>query len=178
MPVVAMFVRVFSTFAVLALAATASGCGTAPAKFDGSVYRDGKVAFRVGDVPGGWHKVDVDDAALAFRDDRGSSVLVNAQCGLKAEDIPLVALTNQLIMGTTEREYVKEEVLQFDRREARHTILRAKLDGVPLVWDIYVMKKDGCVYDLVFVAPGDRFEQGRDSFERFATGFHTLAEGS
>jgi len=167
-----------ASIAAVAFAAALNGCAGAPARFDGGVYRDGKVAFRVGDVPGEWHRVEVDDAALAYRDDRGSSVLVNGQCGLRAEDVPLVALTNQLIMGTTEREYVKEEVVQFDRREARHTILKAKLDGVPLVWDIYVMKKDGCVYDLVFVAQGERFEQGRDGFERFAAGFRALAEGS
>ncbi len=161
--------------AVFALAA-AAGCGTAPPKLEGNVYRDGKVAFQVGEVPGAWHQVDVDDAALAYRDDKGASVLINGQCNLRGTDIPLLALTNQLIMGTTEREYVKEETIQFDHREARHTILRAKLDGVPLVWDIYVMKKDGCVYDLVFVAPSDHFEQGRDGFERFASGFRT--EGS
>jgi hypothetical protein len=68
---------------------------------------------------------------------------------------------------------VKEETVPFDRREARHTVMKAKLDGVPLVWDAYVMKKNGCVYDMVYVAPPDRFEEGTAAFERFAQGFRS-----
>jgi hypothetical protein len=32
------------------------------------------------------------------------------------------------------------------------------------------MKKDGCVYDLVYVAPPARFTAGAADFERFALG--------
>jgi len=153
----------------------AIACGGPTATFESGVYRGHGVAFGVGDIPAAWHRVDVEDAALAFRDDHGSSVLVNVRCNVRADDIPLVALTNQLVMGTTDREYVKEETVQLDRREARHTVMRAKLDGVELVWDAYVMKKDGCVYDIVLVAPPDRFEQGSASFDRFAAGLHTVS---
>ena len=34
------------------------------------------------------------------------------------------------------------------------------LDGVPMAYDIFVLKKDGCVYDLVYVAPPDAAGQG------------------
>ena len=36
-----------------------------------------------------------------------------------------------------------------DGREAMHTVMSAKLDGVPKMFDAYVLKKDGCVYDFV-----------------------------
>jgi len=149
-------------------------CGAAGPTFDAGVFRGQNVAFHVGDVPGNFHRVNVDDSALGFRDDSGASIMLSGRCDLKVDDVPLVALTNQLIMGTTEREFVKEEVIPFDKREARHTVIRAKLDGVPLVWDLYVMKKNGCVYDMVYVAPPDRFESGSASFERFAEQFHTV----
>ncbi len=89
------------------------------------------------------------------------STLFDVRCGQRDDDAPLSALTGHLIMGTTEREFETEEVVPFDRREALHTVLRAKLDGVPMQYDIYVMKKDGCVFDLVYVAPPDRFAAGR-----------------
>lgn len=149
-------------------------CGASGPSFEGGVFRAPAVAFHVGEVPSDWRRVNVDDSALGFRDGRGSSILVSGRCDLKADDVPLVALTNQLIIGTTDREVVKEEVIPFDRREARHTILRAKLDGVPLVWDLYVMKKNGCVYDMVYVAPPDRFDEGSAAFEKFATQFHSV----
>jgi len=149
-------------------------CGGASTTFEGNVFHGQNVAFRVGDVPGDWRRVNVDDTALAFRDARGSSILVSGRCDLKVDDVPLIALTNQLVIGTTERELVKEETLPFDRREARHTVMKAKLDGVPLVWDAYVMKKNGCVYDMVYVAPPDRFDEGSAAFEKFATQFHSV----
>lgn len=145
--------------------------------FDNDVLRaPGGVAFRVGDVPSGWTRVKVDDSALGFHDASGASVMVDGRCDMKADDVPLVALTNQLVIGTTERKYEKEEVIPFDGREARHTVLRAKLDGVPLVWDLYVMKKNGCVYDMAYVAPPDDFARGQAAFERFASGFHTVGD--
>lgn len=149
-------------------------CGGSAATFDSGVYRGQGLAFGVGEVPSAWHRVDVDDAALAFRDDHGSSVLVNGRCNVRADDIPLVALTNQLVMGTTDREYVKEETVPLDRREARHSVMHAKLDGVPLVWDVYVMKKDGCVYDVVLVTTPDRFDGVSAPFEKFAAGLHAV----
>ena len=157
-------------FAPLVLAA----CGGSNVTFEGGVFHGQNVAFHVGSIPGDWRRVNVDDSALAFRDGRGSSILVSGRCDLRVDDVPLVALTNQLIMGTTERELVKEETFPFDKREARHTVMKAKLDGVALVWDVYVMKKNGCVYDEVYVAPPDRFEEGSASFERFAMELRTV----
>ncbi len=159
----------------LPLLALIACAGSSPT-FEAGVYRGHGVAFGVGDVPAAWHRIDLEDAALAFRDDHGTSILVNGRCNLRGDDVPLVALTNQLVIGTTDRVYVKEETVALDRREARHTVMRAKLDGVELVWDAYVMKKDGCVYDIVLVAPPDRFEQGSSAFDRFAMGLHTVSE--
>ncbi len=148
-------------------------CSASGTSFESNLFHaPNGVAFRVGDIAPVWHRVDTGDASLAFRDDRGSSILVDGRCSLRGDDIPLIALTNQLVMGTTDREYVSEETIPFDRREARHTVMRAKLDGVQMVWDVYVMKKDACVYDVVYVAPPDRFEGGRAAFEKFATDFH------
>ena len=37
------------------------------------------------------------------------------------------------------------------------------------------MKKDGCVYDIVYVASPDRFAEGMQDFERFALGVHATS---
>jgi hypothetical protein len=164
---------------LLALAVTIAistmvACGGASTTFDGHEYRNGKVAFRVGDIPSSWKRLDVTDASLAFRDDaRAATILLNARCGGKDDDVPLVALTGQLIMGTTDRDYTKEETIPFDGREARHSVLKAKLDGVLLAYDIYVEKKDGCTYDFVYISPPDRVDGAAD-FERFVGDFRTL----
>jgi hypothetical protein len=156
--------------AIFALA----GCGATVA-FDGETYRDAQVAFRVPHTPTEWRPVKVSDAKLAFRDDtRDASILVTARCGIPSDDVPLQSLTGQLVMGTTEREYVSEDVTPFDGREAMHTVLRAKLDGVRMAYDVFVMKKNGCVYDLVYVAPPEQFDAGKTTFEAFCKGFRSL----
>ncbi len=161
-----------------------AGCGGSQKSFDGSVYRNGQVAFQVPPAPPAWRRIGLENAALAYRDDaRDAAILVNGRCGGKDDDTPLASLTGQLIMGTTERDFLEEKTVPFDGREARHTVLRAKLDGVPRIYDIFVTKKDGCVYDFVYVAPpagGDAGadEEGTSTFERFVGGFHTVGSGA
>lgn len=162
-----------------ALVATAAlsvlaGCG-ATAAFDGETYRDAQVAFRVPRAPTEWRPIKVTAAKLAFRDDtREASILVTARCGISSDDVPLQSLTAQLVMGTTAREYLSEEVIAFDGREAMHTIMRAKLDGVLMQYDLVVLKKNGCIYDLVYVAPPNQFDAGVKAFESFSVGFRSL----
>ena len=176
----AMLREVLAAAIALASAlAMGTACGGARSSFDGAVYRSGAIAFRVPQVPAEWRRVEVTDGALAFRDEaHDGSVLVNARCGEKDGDAPLVALTNQLVMGTTERVAIVEETLPFDGREARHTRMSAKLDGVARELDIFVLKKDGCVYDFVYVAAPEHAAAGAPAFEGFVRGFHTVSPGA
>jgi hypothetical protein len=162
--------------ALALLARVGAGCAASPS-FDGTVYRGRDVAFRVPSVPASWHRVSLPVADLAFRDDpHDASVLVNSRCSATDRDAPLLALTEHLIIGTTDRRITLEETVPFDDREARHTVLTAKLDGVPMAYDIFVMKKDGCVYDLVYLTvPGAAVgASGVAEFDAFVRGFHTV----
>jgi len=155
-------------FVVLPLGVLAA-CGHGDS-FEGGVLHKGELAIRVGQVPAQWQRVRIEGADLAYRDEtREGSVMFDVRCG-HGSDAPLTVLTEHLIMGTTARDFVSQETLPLDDREALHTLMRAKLDGVPMQYDIYVMKKDGCVYDLVYVAPPARFTAGAADFERFALG--------
>jgi hypothetical protein len=176
--------------------AFAIGCGSATPRLEAGVYREGAIAFRVGDVPSAWRAVHVDGATLAYRDEaHRASILLDGRCYRKDDDVPLLALTDHLVMGTTGREFASQDTLSFDGRDALHSRLRAKLDGVPMDYDIFVLKKDGCVYDFVYVAePGPTssdanaakdatkdavtpaaLDDGTSAFERFTGTFHTLA---
>jgi hypothetical protein len=150
-------------------------CAATKSSFDGSVYRNGKVAFQLPEMPAGWRRIDVDDASLAFRDDaHAASVLLNARCLTADDRTPLVALTNHLLIGATEREYLSQGVEPFDGREALHTKVKAKWDGVPMLIDIYVLSKDGCIYDFVYFGEPRAAEEGSAAFEGFVRGFRTL----
>ena len=117
----------------------------------------------------------MEGATLAYRDDpRASSVLLDGRCYRKDDDVPLLALTDHLIMGTTDRQIASQETVPFDGREAMHTRLSARLDGVPMSYDIFVLKKDGCVYDFVLVGEPAKSDGGVEPFESFVGTFHTL----
>ena len=77
-------------------------------------------------------------------------------------------------IGAKLREYISQEPEPFDGREALHTKLKAKWDGVPMLIDVYVLSKDGCVYDFVYLAPAAAFDGGAPAFETFVRGFRTL----
>ncbi len=150
---------------------TLAACSSA---YDGRVYRGDGVAFHLPEMPAPWKRVTAPDTALAFRDaDAGASVLVNARCGQDEDDVPLSALTQHLFLSFTHQDVDKQEVVPFDGREAMHTTLRADLDGVPLSYEVWVLKKDGCVYDLIYFAPPGRFERGRAAFAQLVHGFTT-----
>jgi hypothetical protein len=156
----------------LLLALVVLGCGP---RFDGAIYQGDGVAFRVGPQPPSWRRLDVSRPALAFRDEVNDvTVGVGARCGADAEDVPLAALTQHLFLTFTERNVIRQEVVPFDAREAMHTVLEARLDGVPKMFDVWVLKKDGCVYDLYAIARPSSYPQSAAAFERFVRGFSTV----
>jgi hypothetical protein len=159
---------------VLFSLAVLSACGGA--SFDGQVYRNDDLSFRVRAVPSSWRRIETEGVLLAFRDAAGSaSVSVTGRCGKDGDDVPLEALTHHLFLAFTEREIEKQARVALDGREALHTELRAKLDGVQKEFSVFVLKKNGCVYDFVHVAAAGADRSGRTEFARFVESFTALS---
>ena len=160
----------------LLLPAALIGIAGCTAGLQGDVYRGQGFAFRVGGIPQTWHEVPISHAALAFRDEEnGASIVLNGRCGVDGEDVPLESLTQHLFMRFTEREILEQKVFPFDHREAMRTVVTAKLDGVPMKFEVWVLKKDGCVYDLALAAAPAHFDRGAQEFERFVGAFVTVS---
>jgi hypothetical protein len=158
---------------LLVTVALGGACGGP--SFDGSVYRGEGFAFRVGAVPAGWTRVQASHAALAFRDEpHDATIALAGRCGLDGEDVPLASLTQHLFLQFTARDILDQQVVPFDQREAMHTVLIAKLDGVVKKFDVWIMKKDGCVYDLYYIGAPDRFDAGVPTFRGFVQSFATV----
>ena len=106
-----------------------------------------------------------------FSDSVGGVIEANATCRDDADAAPLRALTRQLLIGYTDRNVESQDKVSLDEREALHTRVDAKLDGVPMTLDLYVMKRNGCIFDLSYAAPPDAFARGAADFQRFVDGF-------
>lgn len=149
-----------------------AGCG-ASQSFQARVYDNGTVRYRVGALDTGFEPVSVGDNDLAWHHPQLGTISVNSTCK-QYEDVPPRALVNQLLMGTTDREYRVEETLTLDGRAAQHLLADVQLDGVPLTIDVYLIVKDGCVYDLTHIAGRERADEARPAFERFVRGFAVI----
>jgi hypothetical protein len=157
-------------------AAALSGCVHSLPKghFDALADRvcAGQVCYRMGALPAEWRVVHQQSAAIGFYSaELGAVIEANASCRDDAEATPLEALTRLLLIGYTDRNVRSQEKVPLDQREALRTQLDAKLDGVPMSLDLLVMKRNGCIFDLSYAAPPDRFDRGSNDFQRFVSGF-------
>jgi hypothetical protein len=131
------------------------------------------VRYRIGDRGSGWSRIDAGDNDLAFEHATLGTMAINSTCE-DYSDVPEQALMNHLLFGTRQRKYVTEEMLTLDGRGAFHVVVELELDGVPVTLEVYLVKKDGCVYDLTRVSSRPAFEPGRADFRRFVEGFAVL----
>jgi hypothetical protein len=131
----------------------------------------GDVCYRFGQLPG-WRVVRQKGPEIAFFDDRTKAVAqANATCRDDAEAASLEVLMRHLILGYTDVQERKSENVWLDGREALHQIVDARLDGVPIRLDLYVLKRNGCIFDLTLAAPPDQYDAVASNFTRFVSGF-------
>lgn len=150
---------------LLAFALVTSLCACGPAHMKEGVYEDAQVQYRVSSPDDGWRQVKVETANAAWlHDELGASLLVNSHCE-GVQDAPLEALANHLLIGWTEREILSERKLELSRREALEREVSAKLDGVPRRVMLLVLKKDGCVYDVVLSSSPAAFARAKKAYE-------------
>lgn len=166
---------VMSRTALLLLTTIASflvACGGGGSLRDG-VYRDAEATYRVGELPDAWSRIDFSGNDLAWTDGAGSVIAVNAVCEGHG-DPSLEVLTQHLLLGFDERHVIEREPMRIDGRGALRTRANASLDGVPVEMELTLVKKDGCVYDMIYTAPAGRFgvraADYRQLVERFAVG--------
>lgn len=156
--------------ALLVLFVAACGAHTT---VSGGVYHAAHTSYRLGTLGPGWRPHD-SDADVAFYDrDLDAMIMVNSECPMQ-HDAPLEVAANTLLIGFTDKQLLRQERVPLSGREALHRRVRAKLDGVPLLLDLFVLKKDECLYDLVYLAPPDSAGRGAADFGRLVAGFDTV----
>ena len=153
----------------LALCCVGASCSSAGTFRDGR-FEDTSVRYRVAPPASGWEQVDLEQANIAWVNrGLGASLFVNSSCK-GVQDSPLEALSQQLFFGMTDRELAVEERVMRSGREGLQTFASAKLDGVPRKLATLVLKKDGCVYDVVLDAAPEHFDAALPAFLRLRDG--------
>jgi hypothetical protein len=164
---------VFRTAIALAFLGLAA-CGGAA--FSEGVYSDDFTRYRVGRLSTAWQPVEASGNDLAFYRHGMGTISVNSTCR-EYEDVPLSALVNHLLFDTTRRNILLEETVTLTGRGAEHVVADLELDGVPIQLELFVLRKDGCVFDLSHIRSRSASPSARGEFLAFVQGFDVLKVG-
>ncbi len=134
--------------------------------------------YRVGPLDPPWQLLRSSGTELAFFNPSSDAIIQsNVTCREDSEAASLSILTEHLLIGYTDRQFRQSETTELDGRAAQHSVVDAKLDGVPLVLSTYVAKRNGCIIDLSYVSRPATHAASEPEFARFVSGFvdeHTL----
>jgi hypothetical protein len=141
--------------------------------FEDGIYADAHTRYQVGTLPGRWQSIDANGNDLAFYREGMGTVAVNSTC-TEYDDVPLTALVKHLLFDTTARDVRLDETVTLVNRGARHLVVELELDGVPVELELFVLRKDGCIYDLVHVRARSAPAPAREAFLAFVARFEVL----
>jgi hypothetical protein len=99
-----------------------------------------------------------------------SMIQIHAQCD-EHGDSSLAQYTDHLRIDWTDWEIIEQEEGQLIGRAALRTLVDAELDGIARRNEVWVVKKNGCIFDLIYSAPPADFAAGRGDFQRVVQGF-------
>lgn len=153
----------------LSLALAISACASSGTYRNG-VFEGPLVVYRVDAPSDGWHFVHFSGNDLAWGGPSGEVIAINSECEDHG-DPSLAVLTNHLLIGFEDRVVRERESLRISDRGALRTRLSASLDGVPVEMELTVLKKDGCVYDLTYLAPPERFDEHLPTYRKVVASF-------
>lgn len=152
---------------LLGLVVLVSGCRGG---LVGGMFTGHGVSYRVVEPAGPWRPMGFEDNDLAWVSPQGHVISINATC-TGHEDPQLEVLTNHLVIGFTDREWVSKKKIQLDGRDALRSLVRAKLDGVSRSLDLVVLKKNGCVHDFSYISPAGLEAEHQAEFDALVAGF-------
>lgn len=131
-----------------------------------------ETTYRFGDPGPGWTPVrNLKDVQVAWTNrDIGGVIEIHAQCDDQG-DSSLDQYTDHLRIDWTGWEVESQEPTRLIDRAALHTVVTADLDGVVRRNDFWVVKKNGCLFDLRYSSEPAAFEAGRADFAKVLEGF-------
>ena len=102
-----------------------------------------------------------------------AGITISVTCD-RERDAPLSILTRHLFFGFKDIEVLQQGSQVLNGVSALKTVARGRLDGREVQLSIYVVQRDGCVYDMVYFATPQDYGRGEPGFERMMAGWRFL----
>ncbi len=144
-------------------------------KLKGQVYTSESTSYRIGSLPDGWKRIDIEGGDLAFSNaPKDSTITVNSTCDERKMKYSLKALSESLIVGVKDKKAESRRETQIDGQQALSTIYTGSLDNKPVMIETRVFKKNDCVYDFTYASSPAGFDSGAQAFDEFISQFRVL----
>lgn len=172
--------KILSCIAV-AVALFVAGCVFGPAKFkgvigyrpDGRVFLPDRTFYKVGVLPPNWMPMKTRARTISFYNpEYKSSISTDAFCGRSVGSQRIGSLGGEMVSALEGRTKISETKLELDGRGGVRQKVRGSLDGVDVLLDLVVVRKDECVFDFYAVTPPNPGEAVVSDFESFFSAFH------
>ncbi len=125
-------------------------------------------------LPSYWTKIENTKADAAHLSQKtGATIFINSLCE-KYNSTPLSILTQNLLRGVDDLEIMTEEDVTLASRKSLHTIAIGKLDGVAVKMNMYVLRKNFCIYDFTYSAKKEQYNTNVKDFETLVHSFKGL----
>ena len=159
---------------LLGIVSLAAGCATG--RIVGDMYRDSENGFQVRLPSPPWQLRSLNGATLSFvSPEYRAGMALRVDCGRAGQgQLPWVA--RHLFFGLQDADIQGEDTMHLLDTTAVRTRLRARLDDQPVEVEGVSLRRTGCLYDFMYVAPPATFPRGRADFEAFVRSCTPLAQ--
>ena len=137
-----------------------------------------EATFRFGEPPREWRPAKQRGAqVLWLHESEPALIHLQSQCEMHG-DSSLEAFTDHLRIDFRSWQVLSQEKETIAGRDALRSVVRAAIDGgVETQLELVVLKKNGCLFDLHYIAPPSYFDRGRPAFHQVVAGFRFPLEG-
>lgn len=151
-----------------------AGCATQ--RTVNGFYLNEVKGFRVQVPWTGWEVAESPGVDLTLRDTRSQAhMAVSASCPA-GETGPLPSLVRHLFFGLRQVKRLREGCILLDGVRGLETVVTGRWEGTPVQVRSVVVRRQGCLYDLLLVAPPEIFGARSADFDRFLEGWQFLSE--
>ncbi|OGP54072.1 MAG: hypothetical protein A2Y65_00665 [Deltaproteobacteria bacterium RBG_13_52_11] len=160
-------------FSILLFPLWCSNCGPHLKPVERGRYSDPQGQFELTLPHEGWQLISWKDVDLALWDPKeGATIVVNVT-PLK-EDADLATLTRHLLIAFERKQIISQDNEKVRGREAVKTVLEGWVERSEIKAEVYVVRGEGVLYDIIFWAPRDAFPRKVEQFHQFLLGINFL----